>query len=342
LHSSNSRFILPLVVVFVLPATSCSARRGVGAASASADQAEANTAPTPVPRLDPQEFLCTLTGGPANPERVSPTSGRRYTPEERTQARALIASELQCLGLVASEHHYIWTAADRQWLSWEYLQSGYGNSGINLLAELPATIPSNQWVVMGAHYDTVDTSPGADDNASGVTAVLLAAEQLVTLETRRVNVLFAFFDQEEEGLIGSHALVRQIVADQRQVITAHIIDMVGWDTDDDRVVELAHCNMPAAANDVMMRLYEQAAIRLSRDNPNGLTANGIVRTESCRSDHVYFSENGIPAAQLGEEFSGNDVTPYYHRPQDTCDTLDYDFLRVVAALVVEAVTEQLR
>jgi Zn-dependent M28 family amino/carboxypeptidase len=230
--------------------------------------------------------------------------------------------------------------SDQQWISPDYREAGYAGSGVNLLAELPATVSSDRWIVVGAHYDSADTSPGADDNASGVTAVLLVAGELTALETRRVNILFAFFDQEEEGLIGSHALVREFNVNQRLVLATHIMDMIGWDQDDDRIVEVAHCGMPEASNDTMMQLYTHAARRLAW-NSSGITIGGLVRTESCSSDHVFFAEDGIPAVQLGEEFSGRDMTPYYHQPQDTCATIDYIFLQSVAALVAEAVTIQM-
>jgi len=294
---------------------------------------------SPPSAFDPREFLCAFTGGPAG-DSHDMMAGRRYTPDERARARQHIVAKLREFnGLAIREHSYRWTKRDREWMSPQYAAENDGG-GINLLAELCATQETDEWILIGAHYDSVATTPGADDNASGVTATIMIARQLAALPTRNVNLMFAFFDQEEEGLIGSHGLARTFSSEGWNVRTAHIIDMIGWDSDDDRVVELAHCGMPVAPNDTLMQLYARAAEQLNARGDHRI--GGVVRRDSCRSDHVYLTDYGIPSVQSCEEFSGDDVTPFYHRPGDTCDTLDYTFLRAVSALVAEAVTLQMQ
>ncbi len=337
------RFMLMLTVVTASAFTACSSgARRTAAAEIGTDNSSGQAERLAVADNDdfvPRDFLCSFTGGPSG-DSHDMMDGRRYTPDERARARARIAEQLrQIPGLQYREHNYEWIAIDRQWMTREYVAMNEGR-GINLLAELHATRQTDEWILVGAHYDSVATTPGADDNASGVTATIMIARQLAALPTRNVNVLFAFFDQEEEGLIGSHAVARELTP-VMNILCAHVIDMIGWDSDDDRVVELAHCGMPVAPNDTMMQLYRRAAEQLNA-RAGETRVGGVVRRDSCRSDHVYFTEYGIPAVQSCEEFGGDDVTPYYHRSADACDTLDYVFLTAVAELVAEVVTIQVQ
>ncbi len=297
--------------------------------------------------LDPEEFLCRLTGGPAvEPRAGGPLAGRRYTNDERATARAVIAEALQEMGLTPREELYVWSELiDPSYISPAYMENGYGARGVNLTAVLPATVPSSRWVVVGAHYDSVDTTPGADDNASGVTAVLLVAERLAALRERRANVVFVFFDQEEEGLIGSLMFAQAARGSDVDITAVHIADMIGWDSDRDRAVELTFCgNQESQIYNETMRyfteLYARAAGSHADDDPDRL--GELTPRYSCRSDHVSFSLFGFRAVQVAEEFSGNDMCPHYHQPPDTCDTLDYGYLRAVAALMARAVTIELQ
>lgn len=306
------------------------------------------TAETEEPRrpFDPQEFLHRFTGGPSGEDRVGgPLSGRRYTAAERAAARGTISDALRGIGYSPLERPYEWGGAvNREYISPGYMESGYGDRGVNLVAVLPATVPSDSWIVVGAHYDTVDTSPGADDNASGVTAVLLVAEWLIGIAERDRNVMFVFFDQEEIGLVGSYLFTLRLAEERIESVDAHIIDMVGWDGDGDRAVELTFCTRHGdsedeAVEDYFMELYAQAESRL--EGTTGISVGDVSLRRSCRSDHVPFGWYGYRAVHIAEEFSGNDMCPNYHHPQDTCETLDYGYIRAVAALVAAAVTVQL-
>ena len=83
--------------------------------------------------------------------------------------------------------------------------------GTNLLAVIPGTDLASQYVMIGAHYDHLGASGatiynGATDNAAGVAIVLAAAKAIASLPTPpRRSVIFALWDAEEDGLIGSAA-----------------------------------------------------------------------------------------------------------------------------------------
>lgn len=263
--------------------------------------------------LDATTFLCRF-------------AEKRYEPEARARARLRIAVRLKRLGLEPRTQAYD-----------EEVRNGFVRGrrfiGANLYAELPATVPSDEWIVLGAHYDTVRVAPGADDDGSGVTAVLLAAEKLVDLKVRRRNVLLVFFDQEELGLVGSTVFVKRLVAEGRTVVAAHAIDMIGWDGDKDRAVELGRADADAR-DDPFVALYATAAVRTGGIGP-------VTRTRMGRSDHVSFLKAGIPAVLITQEYEGGDWTPHYHRKTDVCASVDFGYLKAAAALVANAVILQL-
>lgn len=255
-------------------------------------------------------FLCEFAAGP------------RYTDEARSVARQRISVILGSYGLTPKFQEFGSVASRR--------------SGMNVYAELPASVPSIDWIVVGAHYDTVSRAPGADDDGSGVMAVLIAARELTKLPYRRANVIFAFFDLEEAGLLGSDVFAESLRIQGCKIIAVHCIDMIGVNSDASRTVVLAHGPHPVpGTGDSFVDLYRRAANRLGLTMP-------IRRTEMDRSDHVSFTARGFPAVLVTEITNERVPSPYYHSPSDACDTINYDYLRAVAAMVTAAVTEQIK
>jgi Zn-dependent M28 family amino/carboxypeptidase len=200
-------------------------------------------------------------------------------------------------------------------------------------------------VLVGAHYDSVPGCPGADDNASAVAAMLAAARAC----GGRGRVVFAAFNREEDGLLGSREFVREGLPAMRwKVREAHILEMVGYASDADgsqRVPDGLPVRLPSVGNflgllangeSVRMLRHVLANARGSKDGLEvlGLEVRlGIERLLPVlrRSDHVPFWEAGIPAVMWTDtsEFRN----PHYHQVSDTPDTLDFVFLRKVAALL---------
>ena len=94
----------------------------------------------------------------------------------------------------------------------------------NVLVETPGQ--QDERVVVGAHYDTVPGTPGADDNASGVVALLEAARRLSLARPGR-SVLFLAFGGEEHGLLGSAAYVKAPAVPNDSLVAMLNFDMVG-------------------------------------------------------------------------------------------------------------------
>jgi Zn-dependent M28 family amino/carboxypeptidase len=254
-----------------------------------------------------QARLSVLTGVmPLAPSVVIPERG---TVQGRALTRRMITGTLEAQGYTVEVHRY------RQ-------------NGENLLVRLPAETPTDTWVLLGAHMDSVRNA-GADDNGSGTAAVLEVATVLAGLQGRKVNLMLAFFDEEELGLVGSAAMAKDFRKQGLKLAAVHTADMIGYDADDDRTVEIER---PDGALWDYYRMVNET---------HGLNVP-LVRTSSGDTDHVAFRAQGFPSVGLCEEWVGGDTTPHYHRKTDTLSTLNMQFLASTTRLMAAVVADQVR
>ena len=190
----------------------------------------------------------------------------------------------------------------------------------NVLAVIPGK--SKECVIVGAHYDHVgiDTTivgdncfNGADDNASGVSAVLQIARAVKKMrKPPERSIIFAFWDGEEKGLLGSKYFVENcsFLSD----VSAYMnFDMIGRGPVD-RPKHLTYfytASHPAFGD----WLKEDMSVRAFSFIPDYRA--GERPTDG--SDNAYFAKNGIPIVWYHTE--GH---PDYHRPSDTADKIDYE------------------
>ncbi len=230
----------------------------------------------------------------------------RASVAERTSARGYLTTQLAAIGLATRLATY--------------------DSGANVVAELPATVATSAWIVLGAHFDTVAGSPGANDNATGVAVVLATARALAALSCRDTNVAFVFFDQEEIGLVGAGVYAAAARAAGTNIIAAHTIDQAGWDLDDDLRFEIER---PTAA---LFAQYQAAAAAVGAQ---------VVQTQISTTDHEAFRQQGFAAAGVTEEYVAGDTTPHYHAPGDVPSTVDAVYHRVAARMVTYLLAREL-
>jgi Zn-dependent M28 family amino/carboxypeptidase len=195
-------------------------------------------------------------------------------------------------------------------------------------AEIAGASAGAAWIVIGAHYDSVSATPGADDNASGVAMALALADHVARLRSRSKNVMIALFDQEEIGLVGSGKFADWLVQRQLGVHSAHCFDQIGWDADHDRTIELER------PPDDVFASYQAA------HDEGGFTMP-LSRAMASGSDHDSFRTRGFASLNVSEEYQGGDTTPYHHKLGDTCDTLDYDYMASTLALMKQVMTKLL-
>lgn len=231
------------------------------------------------------------------------TTAPRATTTQRTAARTYLMNQLATVGWPAQLHTY--------------------TTGANVYATIPATMGSGDEILVGAHFDTVTNSPGANDNASGVAVVLAVARYLVDVPCRTAPVTIVLFDGEESGLLGSRAYAPTKSA--ANIRAVHTIDQVAWDQDNDLRFEL---ELPTATLEAEYRAAAQ------------VIGAALTTTTTQGTDHEAFRERGFDAIGLTEEYVGGDTSPYRHTPQDTAATVDTPYLVLAAKLTAQVVISE--
>ena len=111
----------------------------------------------------------------------------------------------------------------------------YRSTGRNVLATKTGTKYPNRQYIICAHYDDMPSgalAPGADDNGSGTCAVLEAARLLAPFSFD-YTIIFVAFDEEEQGLIGSHAYADTAYNKGDSILGVFNYDMIAWDGNND-------------------------------------------------------------------------------------------------------------
>lgn len=203
---------------------------------------------------------------------------------------------------------------------------------LNIIAELPGASDAPA-VVLGAHLDStakaspggwdalVDPAPGADDDASGVAALLSMARTLAAWPGGFERpIRFVFFTAEEVGLLGSEHYVDGLLASGDDVEVMLQLDPIGFNGNfDDRLWFAYDGRWP----ELKARVDEGAADAGTWLAVVGVNAALIGGDD--RSDHFHFWEAGWPAVHFG----AFPPPPDYHKTTDTLAVVDLDFLAEV-------------
>lgn len=197
-----------------------------------------------------------------------------------------------------------------------------------------------------AHYDSTGEyicpkggssctfmAPGANDNASGVAALLELARLCPTSEESEVNIVFAAMGGEEAGLAGSKEAADVAVRRSWPINIVVNMDMIGnRPTDGDNRVRVGYDSFPRARRNTLVsracaRVLAQSATTYSNLIP-------VLERFRRNSDHVPFWRNDFAAVKI-EEYSKD---PRNHSSRDLPDFLDYDYLSEVTAMVLAFAT----
>jgi hypothetical protein len=222
-------------------------------------------------------------------------------------------------GGIPAENH-TWAAADTV-------------TGINLIFSATGTRTPGKRVILCAHYDSQNTTigespyisaPGADDNGTGVAAVLECARIMKDCVTG-YSVDFILFDGEEEGLYGSRhfSSAARSPADYLAVIN---LDLIGADYSGESVIQVA-ARETQADSSLYLQLVETAEILGERNALQYLTPSPV-------SDHRPFWEEVPDIGSVLIIEGGYSSNPHYHSSADIADNIDYDYLASVVRIAL--------
>lgn len=264
-------------------------------------------------------------------------------PEALEDARLYIRKTLTDLGYRVEEHPFM----------------DNGGEFSNVIATRRGTKAPEERVLVLAHMDTVSTSPGADDNASGVAVLLELAEIFRSFSFER-TVQFVGVNLEENGdeLVsgtgrrGSRALAQRAREENWDITGVLVLESVAF------ADPAAHQSVPPGLpmevpkqGDFLAVIGNERSLGLVRGmevavGNNGIPlpvvslvvpGNGELFRDTRRSDHASFWDQGYQAVMLTD--TTNFRNPDYHGPGDTFDTLNLPFAaevcRAVAALVID-------
>ncbi len=199
--------------------------------------------------------------------------------------------------------------------SFMFEQDGRSVSGTNLIAN------SGQGCefIVGAHYDTVAVSPGANDNATGV-AVMLAVADQVRAQIDSLNVCFIAFDGEDAALQGSRAYTTALSRGDRRILRGMLsLDMVGVGD----ILAVKDDDLPMAER--IMAAAEQL----------GIVTGPFFRNWA--SDDKSFTRIGVSAGRVTWLDD-----PRKHSPEDRLEYVSPELLRKTSALVLAILVDAVR
>ena len=283
------------------------------------------------------------------------------------ETEKLIEARLRALGYEPKTHEFKWALPARKFGDAQDVKA-QEHTYRNLSVDITGKATPGEVLIIGAHFDAVPGTPGADDNGTGTAALLELAHVLKDRPMKR-TVRLVFFNLEEVGLVGSTRYVKDLreagavgkpaagengTAPKERVIGMISLESIGYFSDEpgsqkSPIPPIKDVFEPPTVGDNI------ALVGFARDGKFVQSLEGGMRAASpelkvsafafpmplpdlMRSDHAPFYAAGVPAVMLTD--TANFRNPNYHRPTDTVETLDpVRFTRVVEGVVgaVEAV-----
>lgn len=249
--------------------------------------------------------------------------GRAIESEGSASARAYILQRMRQAGLkpVGGRFEHPFTGMVR----------GAPRKGVNLLAQAPGRSRSDRVLVISAHYDHLGIHEGkihngADDNASGVAALLAIAEDMQRRPPQH-TVIFAFFDGEEGGMAGARAFVKGPPVPLERVALNMNLDMVA--RGDKGELYAAGASHYPFLRPLLEGLARRASVtlKLGHDAPPWRGQDDW----TTQSDHFAFHQAKVPFVYFGVEDH-----PDYHQPTDDFERIPQDFFRRSAQTLIAA------
>ncbi len=250
------------------------------------------------------------------------------------QAAQYIKEEFVKVGLDVKEDRFQWE----------------GKTYKNIVAEKKGRACPDKVFIMGAHYDTVPGSPGADDNASGVAVLLEVARNIQSVSLGGTVRLIAF-SLEEYNYVGSAHYVERLKREKEEILGMISLEMVGFTGSrqdyppylDPKYYPNVGDFIAVIGNERSQKLLEKVCQSFKTHVPQlpleslVVPGNGERMEEARLSDHSIFWDKGFAALLVTDtSFLRN---PNYHLPSDRIETLNFEFMRNVAIGVYYSVVD---
>lgn len=247
------------------------------------------------------------------------------TPGNR-MAQQFIEERFESLGLnrIGQSYRHPFTAIMRQ--------SGEQAEAVNLIGYVEGTRYPDRFLVVTAHYDHLGARDGeiyngADDNASG-TSALMAAAALFTEHPPENSILFIAFDAEEQGLLGARHFTEHPVVPLGQIVLNVNMDMISVSAENELyAVGTWHYEF-------LKPMVEEATREAPVNVLFGFDHPDAPQDWTFASDHGPFHQQGIPFLYFGVEDHEN-----YHQPGDTFENIHPDFFYGAVTTILGVIRE---
>ena len=257
----------------------------------------------------------------------------------------------------------IGNAFENENLEWERLPFNFGRYEANNILGLKRGFNDSNHLLVGGHFDTVDDSPGADDNGSAIVGMLEALRVLNQFNFRK-SIKFIGFDLEEEGLVGSIDYTGNQLHPDENLEGYFNFEMIGYFSNrknsqtlpagfeilfPNQIAQMAADSfrgnfITAVGNDqnslTLQQNFEKFGAQYVPElEIIGLTApgTGVLTPDLLRSDHASFWLSGQPAIMISD--GANFRNPNYHSENDVLDSLNFSFMSNVVKATVATIAE---
>ena len=253
------------------------------------------------------------------------------TPDQLRRAEQYVVKEFQQLGYKVWQHAFKFGGLEMH----------------NFMIVKEGLDPRAGSIVVGAHYDTVPGTPGADDNATGVGGLIELARWLRHQQLDKTVRLVAFANEENNGgpweSMGSYHFAQLCRAQRYDVRAMLSLEMLGVFSDargSQQYPDPFGAFYPRIANFIAF-VGNQASKALVHECVGhwrqnvGFPCEGVAAPDKLRdagrSDHWSFWQIGVPALMITD--TSNFRYPLYHTREDTADKIDFDrYTRVVSGV----------
>ncbi|MFW6121119.1 MAG: M28 family metallopeptidase [Petrotogales bacterium] len=233
------------------------------------------------------------------------------------------SEELELVG------EYIYKELKNTKLLVEYITwSNKKYSGKNIVATLQGIGKTDGIIIVCAHYDSIEISPGADDDGSGVAIVLMLAE-IMSNYSFNTTIKFILFSGEEQGKLGSSVYAKNAKKNEDNIIGVLALDKVGYAVTVEEGRKVVHHSnvesdwMVDISTEMANHYYDYIKLEVLR------------WSEDAGSDHKAFVDEGFH----GTDFVRYGVNPYYHTSEDKIEHMNITYLTKVYNLTLATLSK---